>query len=124
MNPEEILKDAPKYPDRAMEEDEKKARMAGVYGGPERPEMGLVYMGPPDANSPYMQMAYMGPGGAQTPANNSGFAGLLDMRQGINPSAIKDGYMPDPQSKFCENCGAKNPRDGKFCETCGEKFKE
>ena len=122
--PEEVLKNSPKYPERAMEEDGKEALMAGVYSGPRSPEMGAVYMGPPDAISPMTQMAYMGPGSTQMPSGFVTFAGLEHIKMGTDPSAISKDNTPDPQSKFCENCGAKNPRSGKFCMECGAQFRK
>ena len=135
--PEEILKDEPKYPERAAEEDEKEDLMSGVYRGPAAPEMAAVYMGPPDANIPATQMVYMGPPDANNPATQMAYMGPVMFMayagpafntgvpiNGLEHVVMGKGYTPDPKSKFCENCGAKNPKDGKFCETCGEKFKE
>ena len=126
--PEEILKDAKKYPERAADEDEKKVPMAGVYGGPDAPEMAAVYMGPPDPDSIQMQMAYMGPVVNQQPSMLMAYAGPGFISgfpiNGLEHIDMRKGYTPDPQSKFCENCGAKNPKDGKFCTECGEKFKQ
>jgi len=123
--PEEILKDAPKYPERAAEDNEKIVPMNGVYRGPDIPEMGAVYMGPPDANSPMAQMAYMGPGGVQMPSGFMAFPGFEHIKMGTDQAAAaQKGNTPDPQSKYCENCGAKNPRNGKFCTDCGAQFRK
>ncbi len=125
MNPEEILKDAPKYPERAVEE--KEVPMTDVYDGPDMPEMNGVYMGPQGADQPSANLAYMGPGGAQMPANFMAYAGpgfQSIPKMGILMNAQQQVYAPSPDSKFCEECGAKNPRSGKFCTECGQKFKE
>ncbi|MBO4473894.1 MAG: hypothetical protein J5750_03165 [Clostridiales bacterium] len=127
LTPEEILKDAPKYPERAVEEDKEEVLMADVYGGPDMSEMAGVYMGPPEAQQPSANLAYMGPGGAQMPAAFMAYAGPSVQtipNMGIMMNAAKSQYVPDPNSKFCEECGAKNPKDGKFCTECGQKFKE
>ncbi|MBO4687274.1 MAG: zinc ribbon domain-containing protein [Clostridiales bacterium] len=126
FTPEELLKDTPKYPDRAVEEEPEEVLMADVYGGPDMPEMAGVYMGPPEAQ-PSANLVYMGPGGAQMPAAFMAYAGPSVQtipNMGIMMNAAQSQYVPDPDSKFCEECGAKNPKDVKFCTECGQRFKE
>ena len=93
-DPEEILKDSPKYPERAADVPAQQAFINGV------------------TITPSAIMTYAGPG-----MMNSG--GGLSMFMNLSaPSACSTQSMAGSE-KNCTQCGTVNPARAKFCTECG-----
>ena len=96
---EEIMKDEPKYPERASDTPANPA--AGVYAGP-----------PP---MPIAMTTYAGPN-MMSNMNGAFMFGGQKMNIG---SVQTPPQTVAPDSIFCERCGNPMPKNSRFCPECG-----
>ena len=99
-DPEEILKDSPKYPERAAEVPVHQAFLNSIK------------------NMPSAFMTYAGPG------MMNGGGGFSMLMQPSDPSAGSPQSMMTGSEKTCTRCGNVNPARAKFCTECGCPLRE
>lgn len=119
---EEILKNSPKYPQRAAQTDSD-VIMEDVYAGPEMPPEEpsetlpeTLPVMPPEM--PIAMATYMGP----AMMNNGIGMPFLYTPPAPTVQNTAPAQSSGSDSKFCTMCGSRNSRDSRFCSECGNPF--
>ena len=105
LTPEEIMKNAAPYPDRAADAETDLPPAEGVYAGPVMPVAMMTYAGPQMMN------------------NGEGFQNMFPVQLPMDMFRQETQEKPESSEETvggkCEMCGYNNPEGSRFCSECG-----